>query len=142
MVDLRLLASSSHKTVAAAAVAAAAAAAVAEKGSWLEGSSAGPGRRNFFTHPMVSQCPHVHKQAKRVISRFAVLFNPDFIYLTSAHKLRALQSRPKAEGEHGRLLTAHTPMHSPFPILGPLQPVPSTHHEHGLLVDKGLLLCC
>lgn len=42
VVDLRLLASGSHETVAAAAVAAV----VAGKGSWLEGSSAGPGRRN------------------------------------------------------------------------------------------------
>lgn len=49
VVDLRLLALSSHETVATAA---AVAAAVAGKCSWLEGSPAGPGGRNCNVHEL------------------------------------------------------------------------------------------
>lgn len=51
VVGLRLLALSSQQAVAATAVAAAAAA-VAGKDSWLEGSSAEPGRRNCSNHEL------------------------------------------------------------------------------------------
>lgn len=83
-----------------------------------------------------SVSPWTQRGKKRVPS-FAVLNNPHFIESTPAREHRATRSRPKEEESWAPLQGTNTSV-----WFFPSSWGPSTHHEHGLLVDKGLLLCC